>query len=258
MLYIGEKVGMGPGHLQVDIAVDPLEGTNLCATGAPNAIAVMAASERGGLLYAPDLYMEKLVVGPTAKGKVSLDAAVGDNLNAIAQALNRKVQEITVVVLERPRHDQLVADIRKAGARIQLIGDGDLSAAIAAAVSGTNVHAVMGIGGAPEGVLSAAALKCLNGEIQGRLKVDTNTASREKAESMGVDFGRIYSTDDLAPGQHIVFAACGVTKGNLLEGVRMFGHGIRTSTLLLTYSSRQVRFVDTVFVTTGDNVTVRF
>ena len=258
MLYIGEKVGMGPGHLQVDIAVDPLEGTNLCATGAPNAIAVMAASERGGLLYAPDLYMEKLVVGPAAKGRVSLDATVGDNLNAIASALNRKVTEITVVVLERPRHEQLIADIRQAGARIQLIGDGDLSAAIAAAVSGTNVHAVMGIGGAPEGVLSAAALKCLNGEIQGRLKVDTNTATREKAESMGVDFGRIYRTEDLAPGHHIVFAACGVTAGNLLQGVRMFGHGIRTSTLLLTYSSRQVRFVDTVFVTTGDNITVRF
>ncbi|MBI4912252.1 MAG: class II fructose-bisphosphatase [Acidobacteria bacterium] len=258
MLYIGEKVGMGPGHLQVDIAVDPLEGTNLCATGAPNAIAVMAASERGGLLYAPDLYMEKLVVGPAAKGKVSLDAPVGENLQAIARALDRRVSEITVVVLDRPRHETLIGDIRKAGARIQLIGDGDLSAAIAAAVSGTNVHAVMGTGGAPEGVLSAAALKCLNGEIQGRLKVDTNTATREKAEAMGVDFGRIYFTEDLAPGNHIVFAACGVTKGNLLEGVRMFGHGIRTSTLLLTHASRMIRFVDTVLVTAGEQVTVRF
>jgi len=258
MLYVGEKVGMGPGHPSIDIAVDPLEGTNLCATGAPNAIAVVAASEKGGLLHAPDLYMQKLVVGPPAKGKVSLDAPVGDNLNEIAKALNRKVNEITVVVLDRPRHEKLIADIRKAGARIQLIGDGDLSAAISAAVSGTGVHAVMGIGGAPEGVLSAAALKCLNGEIQGRLMVDTNTASREKAEGMGVDFGRIYKTEDLAPGRNIIFAACGVTSGNLLKGVRFFGDGIRTSSLILNYSPRRVRFVETVHMMPGEDVWVRF
>lgn len=258
MLYVGEKVGMGMGFPAIDIAVDPLEGTNLCATGAPNAIAVLAASEKGGLLHAPDLYMEKLVVGPPAKGKVSLDAAVGDNLHEVAKALNRKVQELTVVVLDRPRHDQLIADIRKAGARIQLIGDGDLSAAISAAVSGTGVHAVMGIGGAPEGVLSAAALKCLNGEIQGRLLVDTNTASREKAEGMGVDFGRIYKTEDLAPGEHIIFAACGVTSGNLLKGVRFFGDGVRTSSLILNYSPRRVRFIETVHIEPGEDVWVRF
>jgi len=258
MLYVGEKLGMGMGFPSIDIAVDPLEGTNLCATGAANAIAVLAASEKGGLLHAPDLYMEKLVVGAAAKGKVHLDAEVGDNLNAIAKALNRKVQDITVVVLERPRHEKLIADIRKAGARIHLIGDGDLSAAISAAVSGTGIHAVMGIGGAPEGVLSAAALKCLNGEIQGRLKVDTNTATREKAESMGVDFGRIYKTEDLAPGQHIIFAAAGVTNGNLLKGVRFFGDGVRTSSLILNYSPRRVRFIETVHVETGDHITVRF
>ena len=262
MLYIGEKVGMGADldgdNPAVDIAVDPLEGTNLCATGAPNAIAVLAATEQGGLLHAPDLYMEKLVVGPSAKGKVSLDAPVGDTLSIIAKALNRQVSEITVSVLDRERHAQLIADIRKAGARIQLIGDGDLSAAISAAVSGTGIHAVMGTGGAPEGVLSAAALKCLNGEIQGRLKVDTNTASREKAEAMGVDFGRIYFTDDLCPGNEIVFAACGVTPGNLLGGVRHFGHGVRTSSLILTYQSRQVRFIDTVHIKDGESVTVRF
>ncbi len=258
MLYVGEKLGMGMGFPSIDIAVDPLEGTNLCATGSANAIAVLAASEKGGLLHAPDLYMEKLVVGAAAKGKVSLDATVGDNLNEIAKALNRKVQDITVVVLERPRHDRLIADIRKAGARIELIGDGDLSAAISAAVSGTGIHAVMGIGGAPEGVLSAAALKCLNGEIQGRLKVDTNTASREKAESMGVDFDRIYKTEDLAPGEHIIFAAAGVTNGNLLKGVRFFGHGVRTSSLILNYSPRRVRFIDTVHMEPGENVTVRF
>jgi fructose-1,6-bisphosphatase class II len=262
MLYIGEKVGMGADldgdHPEVDIAVDPLEGTNLCATGAPNAIAVLAATEKGGLLHAPDLYMEKLVVGPAAKGKVSLDAPVQETLEIIAKSLNRRVSEITVTVLDRDRHIQLIADIRKAGARIQLIGDGDLSAAISAAVSGTGTHAVMGIGGAPEGVLSAAALKCLNGEIQGRLKVDTNTASREKAEAMGVDFNRIYFTDDLCPGKQVVFAACGVTPGNLLGGVRHFGHGVRTSSLILTYGSRQVRFIDTVHIKEGETVTVRF
>jgi fructose-1,6-bisphosphatase class II len=262
MLYIGEKVGMGVDldgdHPAVDIAVDPLEGTNLCATGAPNAIAVLAATRKGGLLHAPDLYMEKLVVGPAAKGKVSLDAPVQETLQIIAKSLNRQVSEITVSVLDRERHAQLIADIRSAGARIQLIGDGDLSAAISAAVSGTGIHAVMGTGGAPEGVLSAAALKCLNGEIQGRLKVDTNTASREKAEAMGVDFGRIYFTDDLCPGNEIVFAACGVTPGNLLDGVRHFGHGVRTSSLILTYGSRQVRFIDTVHMKEGETITVRF
>ncbi len=260
MLFIGEKVGMGPddGHPPVDIAVDPLEGTNLCATGAPSAIAVLAASEKGGLLHAPDLYMQKLVVGPAAKGKVHLDAPVIENLEAIAKALDRKIGDLTVTVLDRPRHDQLIADIRAAGARIQLIGDGDLSAAISAAVSGTGIHAVMGIGGAPEGVISAAALKCLNGEIQARLVVDTNTASRENAEEMGVDFDRIYKTEDLAPGKNIVFAACGVTTGNLLKGVQFFGHGTRTSSLILTYASGLVRFIDTVYKHPGETITVRF
>ncbi len=258
MLYVGEKLGLGMGHPAIDIAVDPLEGTNLCATGAPNAITVLAASEKGGLLHAPDLYMQKLCVGPAAKGKVSLDATPAENLKAIALALHRKVSELTVVVLDRPRHEHLIEAIRTAGARIQLIGDGDLSAAISAAVSGTGIHAVMGIGGAPEGVISAAALKCLGGEIQGRLVVDTNTASREKAEAMGVDFNRIYFTDDLAPGEHIVFAACGVTRGNLLDGVHTFGDGVRTASLVLNRHPRRVRFIDTVHVNEGEDITVRF
>lgn len=258
MLYVGEKLGLGKGYPSIDIAVDPLEGTNLCATGAANAITVLAASEKGGLLHAPDLYMQKLAVGPAAKGKVHLDATPEENLKIIAKALHRKVGELTVVVLERPRHEKLIEDIRRAGARIQLIGDGDLSAAISAAVSGTGVHAVMGIGGAPEGVLSAAALKCLGGEIQGRLIVDTNTASREKAEAMGVDFNRIYKTDDLAPGEHIIFAACGVTKGNLLDGVHFFGDGARTTSLVLLRKPRVVRFIDTVHVNEGEGITVRF
>src|SRR5918992_3879282 len=178
MLYIGEKLGLAhKGQKnsrkwdEVDIAVDPLEGTNLCATGAPNAIAVLAASEKGGLLHAPDLYMEKLVVGPASKHVVDIDAPVRENLRAVARSLGRQVDELTVVVLDRPRHEKLIGDIRATGARIRLFGDGDLSAAIAAAVAGTGVHAVMGIGGAPEGVLTAAALRCLNGEILGRLVV---------------------------------------------------------------------------------------
>jgi fructose-1,6-bisphosphatase II len=182
------------------------------------------------------------------------DAPVHENLQAIARSLDRQVEEITVTVLDRPRHEQLIADIRKAGARIQLIGDGDLSAARAH----HRVDARAAHGGAPEGVLSAAALKCLNGEIQGRLKVDTNTASREKAEEMGVDFGRIYFTEDLCPGNQIVFAACGVTSGNLLQGVRHFGHGIRTQSLVLTYRDRKVHFIDTVHMKEGEKVTVRF
>src|SRR5271165_6732061 len=189
MLYIGEKVGLAthaPKALfpQVDIAVDPLEGTNLCATGAPNAITVLAASERGGLLHAPDLYMEKIVVGPSCKGAVDLDAPVADNLKSIAKRLDRDVEDLTIIVLDRPRHEKLIGDIRKAGARIRLIGDGDLSAGISAAVVGTSVHAVMGIGGAPEGVITAAALRCLNGYMVGRLTGYTDK-QRERMPNMG-------------------------------------------------------------------------
>src|SRR6185295_18430340 len=161
--------GKGKGFPEVDIAVDPLEGTNLCAVGAPNAIAVLAAASRGGLLHAPDLYMEKLVVGPRAKHAVSLDRPVKDNLKSIARSLERDVDDLVVMVLDRERHEKLIADIRAAGARIRLIGDGDLSAGIAAALDGSGVHAVMGTGGAPEGVLTAAAMRCLGGEIYGRL-----------------------------------------------------------------------------------------
>ncbi|MES1254160.1 MAG: class II fructose-bisphosphatase, partial [Acidobacteriota bacterium] len=195
MLYIGEKVGLAnaphvtgplvPHYDQVDIAVDPLEGTNLCATGAPNAIAVLAASERGGLLHAPDLYMEKLVVGPSSKDHVSLDAPVAENLDAIARCLGRDVKDLVVVVLDRERHTKLIDDIRATGARIRLIGDGDLSAGITAAVAGSGVHAVMGTGGAPEGVLTAAAMRCLNGEIFARLVV-TKPEHEERCRAMGI------------------------------------------------------------------------
>ena len=263
MLFIGEKVGAGAKHkeynfTEVDIAVDPLEGTNLCATGAPNAITVLAASEKGGLLHAPDLYMEKIVVGPSCKGAVDLDAPVADNIRAIARRLGRDKEDLVVVVLDRPRHQKLIEDIRAAGARIKLIGDGDLSAGISAAVLGTGVHAVMGSGGAPEGVLCAAALRCLNGEILARLVV-SKPEHEERLAKMGIsDCKRIYETEDLAPGKQIVFACTGVTDGNLLRGVRFFGDGIRTHSLVMRLEDRQVRFVDAVHLEKRPDVKVRF
>jgi fructose-1,6-bisphosphatase II len=242
----------------VDIAVDPLEGTNLCATGAPGSITVLAASEKGGLLHAPDLYMEKIAVGPSCKGSVDLDAPVADNLRSIAKRMERDVEDLVIIVLDRPRHEKLIADIRATGARIRLIGDGDLSAGISAAVIGTGVHAVMGTGGAPEGVLTAAALRCLNGEILGRLVV-SKPEHQERLAKMGItDCKRIYKTEDLAPGRKIVFACTGVTDGNLLRGVRFFGEGIRTQSLIVTLEERQVRFVDTVTLENRPDVKVRF
>jgi len=263
MLFIGEKVGAAQrgksaSAPEVDIAVDPLEGTNLCATGAPNAIAVLAASEKGGLLHAPDLYMEKIVVGPSCKGAVDLDAPVQDNLRAVAKRLDRDIEDLVVIVLDRPRHEKLINEIRAAGARIRLISDGDLSAGISAAVIGTGVHAVMGTGGAPEGVLTAAALRCLNGQILARLVV-SKPEHEERLAKMGVkDPKRIYDTEDLARGKKIIFACTGVTDGNLLRGVRFFGEGIRTQSLILTLEQRQVRFIDTVHLEKRPDVKVRF
>ena len=267
MLYIGEKVGMahaldgqGPpgGFPQVDIAVDPLEGTNLCATGTANAIAVLAASERGGLLHAPDLYMEKLVVGPSSKDAVDLDAPVGDNLKAVARCLGRDVDDLVIIVLDRPRHEKLIADIRATGARIRLIGDGDLSAGIAAAVIGSGVHAVMGTGGAPEGVLTAAAMRCLNGEILARLVV-TTPEHEERCRAMGItDFKKIYRAKELACGKRVIFAATGVTDGTLMRGVRFFGDGTRTSSVIMQNDPHQIRFVDSIHVPPATDVKIRF
>jgi fructose-1,6-bisphosphatase II len=237
---------------------DPLEGTNLCATGEPNAIVVLAASDRGGLLHAPDLYMDKIIVGPSCKGAVELDAPVAHNLRAIAKRLDRKVEDLVVIVLDRVRHQKLIQDIRKTGVRIRLISDGDLSAGISAAVIGTGVHAVMGTGGAPEGVLTAAALRCLNGQILGRLVV-SKPEDHERIEKMGItDPNRINETQDLAPGKRIIFACTGVTGGSLLGGVRFFGEGIRTHSLILTHEEAQVRFVDTVHLERRPDVKVRF
>src|ERR1700722_14007001 len=262
MLYIGEKVGAafpdGSEVPEVDIAVDPLEGTNLCATGAPGAITVLAASERGGLLNAPDCYMDKIVVGPSCKDAVELDAPVADNLKNIAKRLSRDVEDLVVIVLDRPRHEKLIAEIRAAGARIRLIGDGDLSAGIAAAVIGTGVHAVMGSGGAPEGVITAAAIRCLNGYMLGRLVVKPDQ-EEERIAKMGIkDSKRIYEAEDLAPGKQLIFAATGVTEGALLKGVRFFGEGTRTSSVILTLKTGRVRFVDSIHLDKGPDVKVRF
>ena len=268
MLYIGEKVGMvhaktlsGPRPVRftpVDIAVDPLEGTNLCATGAPNAIAVLAASSSGGLLHAPDLYMEKLVVGPSSKNDDSLDAPVEQNLKAIARSLGRSVEDLVVIVLDRERHARLINDIRATGARIRLIGDGDLSAGIAAAVVGSGVHAVMGTGGAPEGVLTAAAMRCLNGEIFARLVVST-PEHEARCKAMGItDFKKVYRSKDLAPGKNIIFAATGVTDGTLMRGVRFFGDGTRTSSVIMQNDPHQIRFIDSIHVAPATDVKIRF
>jgi fructose-1,6-bisphosphatase class II len=253
MLYIGERVGAAnsktAGYPEIDIAVDPLEGTNLCATGASNSIAVLAASERGGLLNAPDCYMDKIVAGPACRGALDLDAPVAVNLRAIANCLDRQVKDLVIVILDRPRHEKLIGDVRAAGARIRLIGDGDLSAGITAAVRGAGVHAVFGIGGAPEGVLTAAAIRCLHGEMVGRLVLDTPQL-RERVQRMGIqDHDRIYTADELAPGKEIIFAACGVTTGALLTGVRFFGGGYRTHSIVMTLNPNEIRFVDSIHMT---------
>jgi fructose-1,6-bisphosphatase II len=262
MLYIGEKVGAefpdGRQVPEIDIAVDPLEGTNLCATGAPGAITVLAASEKGGLLHAPDCYMEKIVVGPSCKHAIDLDAPVADNLKNIARRLQRGVDDLVVIVLDRPRHEKLIAEIRKAGARIKLIGDGDLSAGIAAAVIGTGVQVVMGSGGAPEGVITAAAVRCLNGYMLGRLVIN-KPELEERIAKMGIkDKNKIYEAQDLAPGNQMIFAATGVTDGSLMKGVRFFGEGVRTSSVIMTLKTGRVRFIESIHLEKGADVKVRF
>src|ERR1039458_8574725 len=208
--------------------------------------------------HPPDLYMEKIIVGDPCKGAVDLDAPVAENLGNIAKRLNRDVDDLVVIVLERPRHEKLIQDIRKAGARIRLITDGDLSAGISAAVSNAGVHAVMGTGGAPEGVLTAAALRCLNGYMQGRL-VTSKPEHHERLAQMGIkDAKRIYETQDLAPGKRIIFACTGVTGGGLLRGVRFFAGGTRTQSLIMTLEQREVRFIDSVHLEKGADVRVRF
>jgi fructose-1,6-bisphosphatase II len=244
MLFIGEE--LGHGGYAVDIAVDPVEGTNLVANGLPNSIAVMALSERGGLLHAPDSYMQKLAVGPRAAPYVHIDAPVAENLEAVANALERPINDITVVILDRPRHEGLIAAVRAAGARIKLISDGDVDAAIATAVEGTGIHVSMGIGGAPEGVLAAAALKCLGGGFQGRLKPRSDEeAARAKDMGFG-DLNRVLTIDDLAIGDNIAFVATGITDGDLVRGVRFTGNQAKTHSILIHSATGTVRFIESV------------
>lgn len=242
MLFIGEKVGRGGPR--IDIALDPLEGTNLCATGGPNALAVIAMAEEGNFLHAPDTYMEKIAVGPKAKGVIDLSRSPTDNLLAIAKAHKCNIQDLTAIILDRPRHEDLIREVRSSGARIKLIGDGDVSAAIATCFKETGVDVLMGIGGAPEGVIAAAALRCVGGDMQGRLKF-RNDDERARARKMGVtDEHKIYALEELARG-HVMFAATGVTNGDFLKGVRFFGGGAKTYSLVMRSKTGTIRYIDT-------------
>lgn len=241
MLYIGEKVGNGAAP-EVDIAVDPLEGTNICAKGMNGSIATIAMAPRGGFLHAPDMYMEKIAVGPSAKGVIDINASPAENLKRVAEVKGCYVEDLTVVILDRPRHEKMINEIRRSGARIHLIPDGDVAPAIAAAVEGSGVDMLLGIGGAPEGVLAAAALKCMGGDMQGRL-VFMSQEERDRAKTMGIeDFDKVYATDEMARGD-VFFAATGVTNGDLLRGVRYFGGGAETHSIVMRSKSRTVRFI---------------
>jgi len=269
MLYIGEQVGIctredantfcNPDELmEIDIAVDPCEGTNLVAYGQNGAMAVLAISEKGGLFAAPDFYMKKLAAPALARGHVDINKSATQNLKILSECLNRSVEELVVVVMDRPRHKELIQEIRQAGARVQLISDGDVSAAISCAFAGTNIHSLMGIGAAPEGVISAAGLRCLGGHFQGQLIYDPDVVktgligeSKEsnvaRLQEMGIqDPDRTYNAEELASGNTILFAACGITPGTLMEGVRFFNGGARTESLVISSQSQTARFVDTI------------
>jgi len=243
MLFIGERVGSGEG-MELDVALDPLEGTNIVAQGRANALAVVAIAEQGGFLRVPDTYMEKIAVGPKAKGAVDLSLSPEQNLHTIADAMKCYVEDLTVVILDRPRHAELIRAVRDAGARIKLIQDGDVSAAIATGFPETGVDVLLGVGGAPEGVLAAAALQCLGGDMQGRLR-PRNDQEVERARKLGLkDMDRIYRIGDLAKSGDVMFAATGVTDGDLLRGVRFFGGGARTHSVVMRYRSGTVRFIE--------------
>jgi fructose-1,6-bisphosphatase II / sedoheptulose-1,7-bisphosphatase len=269
MLYIGEEVGIctredakafcNPDELiEIDIAVDPCEGTNLVAYGQNGSMAVLAIAEKGGLFAAPDIYMKKLAAPAVAKNHVDIRKTATENLKIISDCMNRSVEELVVVVMDRPRHKDLINEIRNAGARVRLISDGDVSAAISCAFSGTNIHALMGIGAAPEGVISAAAMRCLDGHFQGQLVYDPEIVktgligeSKEsniaRLKEMGItDPDKVYSAEELASGDNVLFAASGITPGTLMQGVRFFHGGARTHSLVISTQSKTVRFVDTI------------
>ena len=243
MLYIGELVGAGTGP-DIDIAVDPLEGTDITARGDSNAMSVLAAAPRGDLLHAPDMYMDKIAVGRECRGAVDLDSSVHDNIHAVADALDKKVDDVTVIILDRDRHKQLMADVRNTGARIRLIRDGDVAGALAPAIAGSGIDILFGIGGAPEGVIAAAALKALGGEFKGRLKPQNDT-EKKRAKEMGIaDINAKLSMDDLVKGNNAMFAATGVTDGTILRGVRFVSHGAITHSMVMRCKSKTVRFIE--------------
>ncbi|MFW5979784.1 MAG: class II fructose-bisphosphatase [Halanaerobiales bacterium] len=243
-LYVGEEIGSGVSGPRLDIAVDPLEGTRLVAKGLPNALAILAVAEEGSLLKAPDTYMEKMAVGPKANGRINLDATVEDNLRNVADALNKSVKDLTVIVLDRPRHKDLINDIREVSARIKLISDGDVAGGIAAGMEDTGVDILMGTGGAPEGVLTAAALKCLGGEIQARLK-PRNSKDERKAREYGIkNIDRLMFTEDLASGEDTMFAVTGITDGELLKGVMYSGNQATTQSLVMRSKTGTIRYIE--------------
>lgn len=243
MLYIGEELGTGSGPI-VDVAVDPLEGTDIVANGTWNALSVIAISDGGNLLHAPDMYMKKIAVGPESVGKIDINAPVAENLQQVAKAKNKNVEDVLAVVLDRPRHKELIQEIRDAGARIKLIQDGDVAAAINTAFDETGVDILFGIGGAPEGVIAAVALKCLGGEIQGKL-MPSNDAEIERCKSMGItDMNKVFYMDDFCPGDDAIFAATGVTDGELLKGVQFKGNIATTQSLVMRAKSGTIRFID--------------
>ena len=269
MLYIGEEVGIctqddaktfcNPDELvEIDIAVDPCEGTNLCAYGQPGSMAVLAISEKGGLFAAPDFYMKKLAAPPAARGHVDINKTATQNLKILSECLDRAIDELVVVVMKRDRHADLIKEIREAGARVQLISDGDVGAAINCGFAGTNIHALMGIGAAPEGVISAAAMRCLGAHFQGQLIYDpevvktgligeSKQANIDRLSSMNItDPDKVYNAEDLASGETVLFAGTGITSGNLMNGVRFFKGGMRTHTLVISSQSKSARFVDTI------------
>lgn len=272
MLYVGEELGVctredahtfcNPDELvEIDIAVDPCEGTNLVAYGQNGAMAVLAISEKGGLFSAPDFYMNKLAAPPAARGKVDITKSATENLKILSECLERSIEELVVVVMDRSRHKELIQEIREAGARVRLISDGDVSAAISCAFAGTNIHALMGIGAAPEGVISAAAMRALGGHFQGQLIYDPEIVqtgligeSKEsniaRLKEVGIeDPDKVYNAEELASGETVLFAACGITPGTLMEGVRFFAGGVRTESLIISTQSKTVRFVDTIHMT---------
>lgn len=254
MLYIGEEVGTGEGP-EVDIAVDPLEGTTLCAKSMPNALAVLAIAERGCLLHAPDMYMSKIAVGPgLPDGVVDLDADAADNIRAVADAKGKAISEVTACILDRPRHADLIAAVRESGASVQLISDGDIAGVIwTTNTAQTGVDIYMGSGGAPEGVLAAAALRCIGGQMQGRL-LPSDEAERARAERMGCDVARKYELEDMASGD-VIFSATGVTSGSLLQGVQFRGEFAETETVMMRAKNGTVRRVKTTYRNIGNQNT---